>query len=192
MSENQHLRTEGIADSGQPSADIWRNEIHSRIAHFRNRRARRIEGAFSMRFPFPPGEEVAQPPEVEAPAKSPERNIRVTGIAAETAPPSVTVVAPAQPEVTEESIVATGPPEIAPESVPELLAGSGASDPLLSFQKPRSNRSQLSSRGPGQSVRSSPFHASKELRKRLTGSLTLSCRISHGYLMSQKRLRRSP
>lgn len=82
-----------------------------------------------MRFPFPPGEEVAQPPEVEAPAKSPERNIRVTGIAAETAPPSVTVVAPSQPEVTEESIVATGPPEIAPESVPELLAAPAPAPP---------------------------------------------------------------
>ncbi len=80
-----------------------------------------------MRFPFPPDEEVVQPPEMEDAAKSPERNIRVTGIAAETAPPAVTVVAPAQPEVTEESIVATGPPEIAPESVPELLRGSGAS-----------------------------------------------------------------
>jgi uncharacterized RDD family membrane protein YckC len=132
MRENQHLRTES-ADSGKPSADIWRNEIHSRITHFRNRRARRIEGAFSMRFPFPPDEEVVQPPDMEAPAKSPERNIRVTGIAPGTAPPSATVVVPAEPEVTEESIVATGPPEIAPESVPELLqAPAPAFPPQLS------------------------------------------------------------
>jgi uncharacterized RDD family membrane protein YckC len=125
MSENQHLRTESAAGSGKPSADIWRNEIHSRIAHFRNRRARRIEGAFSMRFPFPPGEGVAQPPEMEAPAQSPEGDIRVT----ETAAPSVTVVAPAQPKVTEGAIADVGLPELAPECVPTLIEASPAGAP---------------------------------------------------------------
>ena len=78
-----------------------------------------------MRFPFPPDEEVAQPPAMEAPVQSLGGDIRV----AETAPPSVTVVAPEQPEMTEESIANVGPPELAPECVPTLLEASGAEAP---------------------------------------------------------------
>jgi uncharacterized RDD family membrane protein YckC len=39
---------------GQPADDLWRKEIHSRIAGYRQRRARRVAGASSMRFSFPP------------------------------------------------------------------------------------------------------------------------------------------
>jgi len=36
------------------SQEVWRNEVQARVAGYRHRRGRRIEGAFSMRFPFPP------------------------------------------------------------------------------------------------------------------------------------------
>ena len=35
---------------------IWRDEVQARVAGYRSRRGKRIEGAFSMRFPFPPTE----------------------------------------------------------------------------------------------------------------------------------------
>src|SRR5271165_4154082 len=59
MTELHYSHPEAVVDSGQPSKDTWRKEVHSRVARFRTRRGRRIEGAFSMRFPFPPTESVA-------------------------------------------------------------------------------------------------------------------------------------
>jgi len=33
--------------------DVWRNEVQDRLARYKRRRGRRIEGAYTMRFPFP-------------------------------------------------------------------------------------------------------------------------------------------
>src|SRR5271169_3099302 len=63
MTEQQYLRSEGTDDASQPNTDVWRKEIHSRVAGYRSRRGRRIEGAFSMRFPFPPAEAAPSLPE---------------------------------------------------------------------------------------------------------------------------------
>src|ERR1035441_6709550 len=52
MTDQRTLHSE--ASENLSRADIWRNEIHARVAGYRTRRGRRIEGAFSMRFPFPP------------------------------------------------------------------------------------------------------------------------------------------
>ena len=49
-------------NASEDSPSLWRNEVQARVAGYRNRRGRRIEGAFSMRFPFPP-----QEPELSAP-----------------------------------------------------------------------------------------------------------------------------
>ena len=54
MTDQQSLHSEASADLSQSNADIWRNEIQARVAGYRTRRGRRIEGAYSMRFPFPP------------------------------------------------------------------------------------------------------------------------------------------
>jgi uncharacterized RDD family membrane protein YckC len=35
----------------------WRDEVQARLQRYKTRRGRRIEGAFTMRFPFPPQEE---------------------------------------------------------------------------------------------------------------------------------------
>ncbi len=53
MTDQGTLRSEASGNSSLPANDIWRKEIHARVAGFRTRRGRRIEGAFSMRFPFP-------------------------------------------------------------------------------------------------------------------------------------------
>jgi uncharacterized RDD family membrane protein YckC len=54
MTDQQTLPSENAANSSQPSENIWRKEIHAKVDRYRSRRGRRIEGAFSMRFPFPP------------------------------------------------------------------------------------------------------------------------------------------
>ena len=56
MIDQHPLSPDGSPDSVQPSEDVWREEIQQRVARYRHRRGRRIEGAFSMRFPFDSGE----------------------------------------------------------------------------------------------------------------------------------------
>jgi len=66
MTEQQSLRSDPDADSSPRRDDLWRSEIADRIAGYRHRRGRRVEGAFSMRFPFPPTEaDAASPAEDE-------------------------------------------------------------------------------------------------------------------------------
>ena len=194
MSENQYLRTEGAADSGQPAPDIWRNEIHSRIAHFRSRRARRIEGAFSMRFPFPPAEEVAPAPEIEALAQSPERNTRATEIGAG----------------TDASFGghccygATGgdgaggvyPGRWATRNRAGVRAcvdrGARARAPSPAFRGPDRAAASCPAAAPAE-AQGHRFSTSRtEPRKRLTDLLTQSIQIRRAYSTSQKRSRRSP
>jgi hypothetical protein len=67
MTEQQQVsQYEAAAGSGEP-ADLWRNEVQDRLAHYKRRRGRRIEGAYTMRFPFPV-EETAEPASAELPA----------------------------------------------------------------------------------------------------------------------------
>jgi uncharacterized RDD family membrane protein YckC len=52
MTEQQLSQFAEVNGSAEP-ADPWRNELHDRLARYKRRRGRRIEGAFTMRFPFP-------------------------------------------------------------------------------------------------------------------------------------------
>ncbi len=54
MTDQVSLRSQPETESPQPSENRWRSEISERVAGYRHRRGRRVEGAFSMRFPFPP------------------------------------------------------------------------------------------------------------------------------------------
>ncbi len=71
MTEQQALPSDPAADSS-PLPDDLRTEIQSRVAGYRHRKGRRVVGAFSMRFPFPPAE-----PE-ESPA-APEKEVGEVG-----------------------------------------------------------------------------------------------------------------
>jgi len=62
MSEEQTALQAKRTESSRPENALWRDEIQSRVAHYRSRRGRRVEGAFSMRFPFPPAEVQAPAP----------------------------------------------------------------------------------------------------------------------------------
>lgn len=56
MTEQQMLRSD-TSDSLPSSEELWRDEIQARVARYRTRRGRRIEGTYSMRFPFGPEEQ---------------------------------------------------------------------------------------------------------------------------------------
>ena len=56
MTEPQFTAIEATDHSAEPVANLWRNEVQERIAGYKKRRGRRVEGAFSMRFPFPADE----------------------------------------------------------------------------------------------------------------------------------------
>src|SRR5271167_2969763 len=91
MTEQQYLSSEATDDAGQPNTDVWRKEIHSRVVRYRTRRGRRIEGAFSMRFPFPPTGLVAASPAAAVQPASPEQNMLVVEAANATEPVSIAV-----------------------------------------------------------------------------------------------------
>ena len=57
MTEQQLSQCEAVNRSVEPAEDIWRNEVQDRLARYKGRRGRRIEGAFTMRFPFPADDE---------------------------------------------------------------------------------------------------------------------------------------
>lgn len=52
MTEQQLSQLHTLNGSAEP-ADPWRDEVQDRLARYKRRRGRRIEGAFTMRFPFP-------------------------------------------------------------------------------------------------------------------------------------------
>ena len=58
MTEHQFSCSDDSAAGSleDPAANLWRSEVQSRIARYQTRRGRRVEGAFSMRFPFPADE----------------------------------------------------------------------------------------------------------------------------------------
>jgi uncharacterized RDD family membrane protein YckC len=68
MTEQQLSQYDDQACRAEPAAELWRNELQDRLARYKKRRGRRIEGAFTMRFPFPAADvdEVVSPSETEA------------------------------------------------------------------------------------------------------------------------------
>jgi uncharacterized RDD family membrane protein YckC len=89
MTEQQMLRSD-TSDSSQSSDDLWRTEIQARLERYRTRRGRRIEGSYSMRFPFAPEEGQAKSPSASANAVAePEENIVDPPLDVQFAPPEM-------------------------------------------------------------------------------------------------------
>src|ERR1700759_661316 len=63
--EQQNLTATLSQDETEAPTSLWRDEVQARVAGYRSRRGRRIEGAFSMRFPFPPAEAAPSAPLAE-------------------------------------------------------------------------------------------------------------------------------
>ncbi len=53
MTEQQLSQYDGQESAAESAAELWRNELQDRLERYKKRRGRRIEGAFTMRFPFP-------------------------------------------------------------------------------------------------------------------------------------------
>jgi uncharacterized RDD family membrane protein YckC len=133
MTEQQYLRSEATADSGQPTTNVWRNEVHARVSRFRTRRGRRIEGAFTMRFPFPALEPVATTEAVEVQAQSPEHEImdeKADEVAATTETASTPVLTAELPQLTPQSVIAASEvsDDVAP---PQPLAAQPEPPPVI-------------------------------------------------------------
>jgi uncharacterized RDD family membrane protein YckC len=96
MTEQQALPTDP-AGTSEGNDDLWRKEIHARVAGYRTRRGRRVEGAFSMRFPFPTaaGQESALIPDIvleEVPPQAGEAKYELASTAARSAEPVATLI----------------------------------------------------------------------------------------------------
>src|SRR5690242_19556469 len=56
--EQPRMSDSTASDASPAHGDLWRQEVQARVTGYRSRSGRRIEGAFSMRFPFPDAEDV--------------------------------------------------------------------------------------------------------------------------------------
>jgi len=153
MTEPQYSRSDAAGDPGQPTGEIWRKEIHAHVDRYRTRRGRRIEGAYTMRFPFPPSETVASATvETEVPAQVPELEDLVAAevpLLLEAAPVAVEF-SEGPAEVAQEPVVATvevsqatpTEPQIAQPipTEPELATLVEPEPPPVSRPRPRSKR----------------------------------------------------
>jgi len=100
--EQQYSNT--AAESVQSAADPWRNELQARLEGYKRRKGRRIEGAYTMRFPFPAEEPAAaQPVAIQ------------TDIAEEPEPLATAAVADLQ--VCEDDLQNDGPMDSGPEAL---------------------------------------------------------------------------
>jgi uncharacterized RDD family membrane protein YckC len=113
----QPLRTPVEESAGMP--DVWRDEVQARLERYKRRRGRRIEGAFTMRFPFPPDEPVAAVADEEDEAPEIEQPVAV----------AATELAPAE-DVAVSSIA------VSPIAVSSVAAASTAAGPSVEAREP--------------------------------------------------------
>lgn len=112
----------------ESTVDPWRNEVQARLERYKRRRGRRIEGAYSMRFPFPPEEPAVanpvsvQPETAEAPESITEEPQPLANVALPDLP------APADERQGEQPIEAQ-PPSQATDSAPEAVSGTVSATP---------------------------------------------------------------
>jgi uncharacterized RDD family membrane protein YckC len=110
------------AESVQSTGDPWRDEVQARLERYKRRRGRRIEGAYTMRFPFPAEEPPpAQPVAVEADiAEEPEA---VANAAVADLQVCEDELRNDQPMDSEPEVRSTDPvPEVVPESLSALAS----------------------------------------------------------------------
>ena len=146
MTEQQLSQPSAADSSAEPAADLWRSEVQSRIARYKTRRGRRVEGAFSMRFPFPV-EEIVEPVEtleVAAPVAEPVEEIPEEVLTAEE--PAELMQVSEMPQTTAaetaEEAIAEVEESAAEVVVPELeLAPEPEPEPFVaSVNRPRPKR----------------------------------------------------
>jgi uncharacterized RDD family membrane protein YckC len=113
MTEQQLSHYEAVDGSSEP-AEVWRNEVQDRLARYKRRRGRRIEGAYTMRFPFPADE--VMDAAVPAPEMAPAEECPAAQAEPADLGELVAAVQPDEPVV----ILAFGSEEVVPNSLPEI------------------------------------------------------------------------
>ena len=138
MSEHQY-RPSGSEALRQIDPKPWRDEVHARVSRYRTRRGRRIEGAFSMRFPFPASEAAAPVQSDPEPQTCPEPQAAMPVAAA--AEEAATILP--EPEVQPLQLAAAPPlseqqaEPLAPLiAEPEPSSNTGAIEPKLAVPLP--------------------------------------------------------
>ena len=76
----QQLSHYDAADRIEETTDVWRNEVQNRLERYKRRRGRRIEGAYTMRFPFPADEEVTEEPPLEVEPSLPQAEFTLEAV----------------------------------------------------------------------------------------------------------------
>jgi uncharacterized RDD family membrane protein YckC len=150
MTDQQALHSE--ASGNLSHADLWRNEIHARVAGYRTRRGRRVEGAFSMRFPFPPLEHDVPGSAISEPADSPNQEQFVAAGIASAEQASATEVASSEACDLAPHTVATEEPKAShtespafpelpaenrPATLPEVMVDLDREPPRLPRPRPQ-------------------------------------------------------
>jgi len=150
MTEHQFSAINAVDNSAEPAAELWRHEVQARIAGYKKRRGRRVEGAFSMRFPFP-ADEIVQPIEskeavlaVAEPAVGLPEYIAVEELIQEATAACPETSAPPQADATEMVEQPVAEQEIpAPEVVDMVLESVPDPEPepfVDTVQRPRPKR----------------------------------------------------
>lgn len=119
-------------DETDAPPSMWRDEVQARVAGYRSRRGRRIEGAFSMRFPFPPAEAQPSAPQSEMKSEGASESLPVESAAVEVgdecaspapiASDGVAISSQAQPDMVAEAQVVADAQEIECEPAPARRA----------------------------------------------------------------------
>ena len=144
MTEQQLSQSSAADNSAEPAADLWRSEVQSRIARYKTRRGRRVEGAFSMRFPFPVDEivEPIETLEVAAPVAEPLEEIPEE-VLAEEEPAELTQASEMPPTAgteTAEEAIAEAEESAAEVAVPELELAPQPEPFVATVNRPRPKR----------------------------------------------------
>src|ERR1039457_6273147 len=107
MTEQQFSALNAVDNPAEPATELWRHEVQARIAGYKKRRGRRVEGAFSMRFPFPADEIVEPVDDAEAGSPTGEPAEIIEGKTTQEAelecPPFLELPAIAPTETTEDA-----------------------------------------------------------------------------------------
>ncbi|HEY5174107.1 MAG TPA: RDD family protein [Terriglobales bacterium] len=145
MTDQQTLGSEASGNLPQTTSDIWRKEIHARVAGYRTRRGRRVEGAYSMRFPFPPLEPDVPGSATSGPADSPNQEQFVAASTASAVPTTATEIARSEACDLAPQLAVREPEVSSTESsaLPELLVDSGAPALPESLVEPESPPARL-------------------------------------------------
>jgi uncharacterized RDD family membrane protein YckC len=140
MTEPQYLHSESDNIASQRE-EVWRKDVQARVDRYRTRRGRRVEGAFSMRFPFPPPSETAVEDrrDIEVVAASPTPALVPEEAAPLLAAPQTeysNLLAPVPPDENGLTTVSSEMPVLAKQQIAALVDDMAAAEQIAAEPAP--------------------------------------------------------